>query len=448
VKVRSAAAFFLIIALLAGCVSSVRMPDGDESAAIRQNNKALVLMRLDTQFENKPVKPFDFDGENLYMLKSASFEGDRKLRNLWPFRSPSEESRAEGWVYFLLEPGSHYIYAKPPPFSKDIDAIRNYRTFWLVVPKGQQMVYAGSFTSNCRSMRLIFSSAVADCHDLQIIDESSRARTLAGHAFPEYGTMATSLVLSYPPSGVMQAKGDLLPLELVVHDLQRFDSPEWSKRGISRATGIGGTRDEEPGEPLRGGGWAGGDPRFGAGLVMLYILYLPIGLTTGAITGALNDERWGECIQALDAGTRSIGIEQLLTKHFGPATAFMQADTGRPDETGNRPRSRLELTVQRIAIRECGKRNTFCPEIAVRATLRLPDKQDPVYDTVYAYSDNRIEAEAPAYWISKANGPACRELGGYCDEKGKQVFYDEVRHGLELISGRVLRDLGVSPADR
>jgi len=442
VKVRSAAAFFLIIVLLAGCVSSVRMPDDDESAAIRQNNKALVLMRFDTQFENKPVKPFDFDGENLYMLKSTSFEGDRKLRNLWPFRSPSEEAHAEGWVYFLLEPGSHYIYAKPPPFSKDIDAVRKYRTFWLTVPKNQQVVYAGSFTTNCRSMRLIFSSAVADCRDLQVIDESSKAQTVAEHAFPEYGTMAASLALSYPPSNIMQAKGDLLPLELVVHGLPRFASPEWSKRGISRATGIGGTSDEEPGEPMRGG-LGGGDPRFGAGLVMLYILYLPIGLTTGAITGALNEGRWGECIQALDAGVRQIGIEQLLTKHFEPATALKQADTGRPDETGNRPRSQLELTVHRLAIRECSKRNTFCPEIAVRATLRLPDKQETVYDTVFAYSDNRIEAETPAYWISKANGPACRELGEYCDEKGKQSFYDEVLHGLQEISDRVLRDLGV-----
>ncbi|MDP2157436.1 MAG: hypothetical protein Q8K68_06995 [Nitrospirota bacterium] len=272
----SAMAVFLLSVVLSGCVSSVRMPNSDEAAEIRQNKKALVLMRLDTQFENEPVKAFSLDGENVYMLKSASFEGDRKLRNLWPFRSPSEESRNEGWVYFLIEPGSHYIYTKPPPYSKYIDAIRKYVPFWLMVPKDRQLVYAGTLLSSCRSKRLLFSNVVEDCSNLRIIDESSQAQTVAGHFFPEYGNMATSLARNYPLPNEMQPRTDLLPVELVLHGLQRFESPDWQKRGISRATGIGGISAEDEETPTRGG-WGGGDPRFGAGLVMLYILYLPIG---------------------------------------------------------------------------------------------------------------------------------------------------------------------------
>ncbi|MDP2157437.1 MAG: hypothetical protein Q8K68_07000 [Nitrospirota bacterium] len=158
----------------------------------------------------------------------------------------------------------------------------------------------------------------------------------------------------------------------------------------------------------------------------------------------MNESRWEGCFQDLDAGVRAIGLEKLLMKHFEPATA-LQADRGSPEGSVNKPRNRLELTVHRLAVRECVKRNTFCPEIAVRATLTPSDSQEPVYDTVFAYSDNRIEAETPAYHIKTGGAAVCRELGDYCDENGKQAFYDEILHGLREISARVLKDLGVQP---
>lgn len=432
IRVLRALAAFLSGLVLAGCTASIHMPDADETAEIRSDRKALVMMRIEARFENDPIEPFSLDSENLFIMKSAAYENDRKLRNLWPYRSPSEEALKDGWIYFLLEPGSHYLYIKPPPFSKDLDRIRSYEPYWLMVPKGQQLIYAGSVLAACKSRKLFFSRNVEDCSGLLVINESGKADAAAARYFAGFGTAAVSLAQKYPPSGLLQ---EMPPPEIVVQGLPRLGSPDWQKRGIAKATGIGGSDDSEersPGLGLVGGG----DPRGLAGLVMLYILYLPIGITTGAVTGALNEKRWSECIQDLDAGLYAMNMERLISNDFASSGSGTEVRDGKP-------RGRLELSIQRLVIRECSKSNTFCPEIAIRATYRKDAGGDPLYDTVYAYNDSHIEPETPACPIRQAKGEACRELGDYCNETGKHAFYDEMQRGIQWIIARIRHDLGL-----
>ncbi len=423
--------------VLVGCTTSIRMPDSDEVSEIYADRKALVMMRIEARFENEPVESFSVNSENFFIMKSADYEGDRKLKNLWPYRSPSEDALREGWIYILLNPGSHYLYIKPPPFSRELDRIRSYEPYWLTIPKGEQLVYAGSFIAACKSRKQFFSRNVEDCSGLQILDERDKARAASVRYFPGLGTAAVSLAKKYPP---LDSLLKIPPPEIVFQEGRRLDSPDWQKRGISKATGIGGTDDSEEVTRTAGLG-AGGDPRGYAGLVMLYILYLPIGITTGAVTGSLNESRWSACIQDLDAGIHAMNMEELFRNEFASAGSATEG-------SDSRPRGRLELTIQRLVIRECSRSNTFCPEVSVRATYRDNAGSDPLYETVYAYADSHIELETPAYQIRQSKGEACRELGDYCSDNGKRAFYDDIRRGLEWISARVRQDLGLSPDDR
>jgi hypothetical protein len=100
-------------------------------------------------------------------------------------------------------------------------------------------------------------------------------------------------------------------------------SPHWKKRAISRATGI------EKGEDVANGLAALSYGReAGAGILLLYLTYLPLGISGGTIAGEIAEHKWQPTIQGLRQELQENDLAAMLGSAF--ETMLSQYGTSRP----------------------------------------------------------------------------------------------------------------------
>ncbi len=128
----------------------------------------------------------------------------------------------------------------------------------------------------------------------------------------------------------------------------------------------------------------------------------------------------------------------------------------------------LKADIQRVQIRECEERGTFCLEVVIRARLFDSGAKEPVYDTIFHYSNS---AEPPMskflkpswssgksfYRVVPATGffdnpgmefyppslivspqSPCRALKAWCGEGGRKLFRDELSKALDTFVDHIL----------
>jgi hypothetical protein len=242
-----------------------------------------------------------------------------------------------------------------------------------------------------------------------------------------------------------------LPLGVVVNSgAQEVESPKWVLRGLSRTTGLGPGFAKAAGGILQSsasglGGYAG------AGLVIGYLMYLPVGAAVGAIAGTAAAHKWQPCVEDLNRELRDLDAPVLLSRELGDTLGKycpMPPQLLAPQEDQSPPAARrglkslLKAEISRIAIQECLDRGTFCVEVALGVRLEdLAGQKVFFYQTlVYTAVEplERVAGEIQTYMPSPG-----RKMAEYCGPEGCQVFREEVTTAIHYLVDKLLFDMGL-----
>ncbi len=103
----------------------------------------------------------------------------------------------------------------------------------------------------------------------------------------------------------------------------------------------------------------------------------------------------------------------------------------------------LQADIERIQLRECGERSTFCLEVAVRARLVDVSTGEPVHDIVFVYSNPtrrlyKNDLGAVLSEVAAQPSPECRELAAICGDGGRQLLQEELTRALDVLVERIL----------
>ncbi len=186
---------------LLGCAST-GLPAGEESAVVGAGEKAIVLLRVVCTVENQePYEAFSHSlVEDNISFGLGSFETGGEPRRLAALRFLSPESRKDGWTYFVIPHGIHYL-AVYPPRRTDLATyergLKNAPRWRMEVPQNARLVYVGTLRVGGESSQLLFGGRIMKSirtDDMGVTNDDERARQLLTETFPEFGTMQTVLL--------------------------------------------------------------------------------------------------------------------------------------------------------------------------------------------------------------------------------------------------------------
>ena len=200
-------------ACLADC-SSTSLPSAVERSSVSSGEMAVVLLRVQCAVEDRQsYQPFGFSMvEDNISFGLGSFETGGVPDQIGSLRFLSSESRRDGWTYFVLPHGAHYLVVCPPRrtdvFSYDA-MVKKLPRYRLDIPRGSKLVYAGTLRLEGESERLLTGGRIMTglrSGDARIVNEQALARELAARHLSGLGELQTVLmrrhegpvVLSYP----------------------------------------------------------------------------------------------------------------------------------------------------------------------------------------------------------------------------------------------------------
>ncbi len=133
---------------LVACASTGSLT-AEEGTAVGAREKAIVLLRVQPTIENRqPYEAFShalMDDNISFGLGSFDTGGEPKRVAGLRFLSP--ESRKNGWTYFVLPHGTHYLAVYPPRRTDVLTYARGIKDAprWRIdIPPDARLVYAGT----------------------------------------------------------------------------------------------------------------------------------------------------------------------------------------------------------------------------------------------------------------------------------------------------------------
>lgn len=191
----------VLVSHLAGCATT-GLPTVDERAAVGAGEKAIVLMRVQCTIEGQqPYEAFSHSlmDDNI-SLGLGSFKTGGEPERLALLRFLSPESRKNGWTYFVLPNGIHYLSVYPPRRTDVFTyerGIRNAPRWRIDIPRGAGLVYAGTLRFTGASDGLLLGGRILRSiriDDMSVSNDEEVARKLLTEAFPEFGAAQTFLL--------------------------------------------------------------------------------------------------------------------------------------------------------------------------------------------------------------------------------------------------------------
>lgn len=197
----SAVVLFFSI-LFSGCAIS-RLPSDEQYEMVKSGKRAIVLLRLTSELEGEPYEPFPHyltdDNFNFYL---GGFESGGRPRHVeWPVFL-SDETRKDGWTYFVLEPGTYYFTVTPRKVREDIFLWPDYDPEYLHhlyrfdLPP-EKIVYIG--TLHLPGVPLpfqLFGKTVSAFvwEEAVVRNDEEKATEIAAEYFPAFGKPTTMLI--------------------------------------------------------------------------------------------------------------------------------------------------------------------------------------------------------------------------------------------------------------
>lgn len=198
VRLFSAAIF---VSCLVGCASTGLLAV-KERTAVGAGEKAIVLLRVQCMIESQQAyEAFSYslvdDNINFGL---GSFETGGEPERSAPLRFLSAESRKNGWTYFVLPHGIHYL-AVYPPRRTDVftyeRGIRNAPRWRIDIPKDAKLVYVGTLRFTGESDWLLFGGRILRSiriDEMSVTNDEALAHKLLTEEFPGFGEAQTVLL--------------------------------------------------------------------------------------------------------------------------------------------------------------------------------------------------------------------------------------------------------------
>jgi hypothetical protein len=341
----------LLVLSLVRCATTIGPPAQSEEDSIKQGKRSIVLVRIVAEVPGRPT-----DSAIGRTVKLANIDKNERPKTYPIAYFPSMDSKKEGWIYFILEPGTYHLSVLPTievssDKKRDAETAKvtettfgkpmTFSTFWFQVPKGTPSLYIGSLRISCKGRYSWWTEDISECTDAEVTDESASARGLAGTSFGQYGPLRTMLLSRYgkpdektfPP----RAAGGF-----TVTGPQAIVSPEWLERGVERGIGAGTIF-------FAGGGYG----------IFPFIAYLPIGTAAGLIGGSHSQNKWGPCMEELTKEFKRYDVIENMTKTITERSLMRPANlngSGTDDPSGAARANGLEnlllVNIQEVALRE------------------------------------------------------------------------------------------------
>ncbi|OPY79272.1 MAG: hypothetical protein A4E64_00478 [Syntrophorhabdus sp. PtaU1.Bin058] len=432
----------LLVFSLVRC-ATIGSPTQNEEDSIKQGKQSIVLVRIVAEV---PDRAIDYALSRPISLANIDKGEIPKIYPITHF--PSPDSKKEGWIYLLLEPGTYYFSVLP---TFPVDSIKErdaetakvteitfgkpmmFSTFWFQVPKDTPLLYIGSLKISCEGRRSWWTEDVTECSDAEVADESAAAQELAGVSLNQYGPLRTMVLSRY---GKPDEKRSPSPAAggFIVKGPQALSSPEWVGRGIDRGIGAGTIF-------FLGGAYG----------ILPFIAYLPVGTAAGLIGGSHSQNKWGSCMEELTKEFKGYDVIGNMTNTIAERSPMRPADpggSGADDPSGTARENDLEnlliVNIQEVSLRECETSWTFCLEMEIRARLWDTVTERFTYDRLLSYTFEKKSSDSRNLYVLPVSPPSpCRDIEIYCGKEGPAVFRDELSRGITSLTEKLIKDLAI-----
>jgi len=159
-----------------------------------------VLLRLTCEVEGEPYEVFRHAvSDDNIGLALGGFKTGGEPQQIIPTYL-SSQTRKDGWTYFVLEPGFHYLAVQPPRQSDvwSYETSFNSVPLWrLDIPPQSRIVYAGTLHIPGIRQKMLFGgisikSFIMD--SIVVRNDEEAARKIASDFFPELQPLKTMLM--------------------------------------------------------------------------------------------------------------------------------------------------------------------------------------------------------------------------------------------------------------
>lgn len=184
--------------LLPGCATT-GLPSPKNLELINSGKRSVVLLRIMCDIDGKPYEVFQsgLTADDPIGFGLGSFETGGKPWFIVP-KFFSDQTRKDGWMYLVLEPGLYYL-AVQPPYQYD-SSFPTSHLWRLDIPPKVKFVYIGTLHlpstgenlnfGNIRILSFIWDSIV-------IRNEEETARKIAAEFLPELHPFKTMLMVKH-----------------------------------------------------------------------------------------------------------------------------------------------------------------------------------------------------------------------------------------------------------
>ncbi len=311
--------------------------------------------------------------------------------------------------------------------------------------------------------------------DLAVTDERKAAQAVARASFAKIGSQHTELMKPYGIPIERRILQSFKTIALSAASHENLGTPNWKER--ARIWHIGGVNEAAKNIP-------GSRPGPGLGFGAIFVITIAVATAAvAALEASSNEKKWGPCMRELAGDLKKLNLAGLirsrLRKKLTAQDGLKLVDPTNgisPDgsvKKGNF-KALLKADIQRVQIRECEERGTFCLEVVIRARLFDSGAKEPVYDTTFHYSnltgppilgelhhtgsnnDLKFSSRrflyrmvAPGFfsnYVMKIYPPSlivspqspCRWLKAWCGEGGRKLFRDELSKALDILVDHIL----------
>lgn len=473
------AAIIAAIAVLSSCAAVVvGPPTSEETQSVLTGKKVAVLFRLTVEMDAKPA------AKDELMISVANIDRNEDPPLVTVTKSPSQEADDSGWIFFFVEPGTHYIqvlpnfmsalvnsslyhmgsarygyvdggsYSPPPGMYYAPDqgrwilsgqrppGFKELPGYWFHVSGGDKVVYIGSLRVSCVSGGLF--GALSSCPDYQVADQTSNAREVTRTALPGLGRMSTRMLAPLGSVANPIARDSVFPMEVA-------------------AGGSTGLKESL----FTGAKGAGYDTITAAGPLPLAQgagIFNIISIMAQEASFASQDEaareeakKWQPCFNKLgqEIGRQPVGkllvsnLRNALGTSGDAETIALSGASGISSSGGG---SVFETENLAVRLSECVAPGSYCVEVQTRARLRDRISGDLIYDSVLVYNNEYPPGRAGKrrnrlYHVRTASTSVCRAMAAYCEHGGVEIVKTEISKGIRSIIEKIASDLGLTPRE-
>jgi hypothetical protein len=179
--------------------------------------------------------------------------------------------------------------------------------------------------------------------------------------------------------------------------------------------------------------------------IIAYAAYVPGAAAVGAIVGKSAEKKWQPCLQELapeigeidPAAALQRKLAEELSKFRDSKTVALPLE-GDPFQTAAQRglKSFLQAEIQRIEIKECQEKRSFCLQVSLRAQLWKVPEKSLYLDKVLIYTSSLPRKFQPSeVWILGTS--PCRKMTDYCGAQGKQLFREEMAAAIDNLVKRL-----------